>query len=381
MDREFTGERFIPGQGGAEIAYEHMHRYLFARRFAPSGRVLDVASGEGYGAALLAAAGRLVCGLELDAGSVAAARARYGSRGVEFLRGDAAGLPLATGSIRLAVAFEVLEHVAVENQERLVAELARVSARDGIVLISTPDRKAYSEARRYSNPFHTRELDRREFHALLAAHFGFVRLYRQQVRAGSVILADDASPGAGSEVLSDPAPEGRAAPSSELYFIAAAAHTPVLDALPSASSYVDRTDFLIEMLHSDVERLGAWGKSLEQAVAERDAQLRTTMEDGAREIDSRDATIRGLQDKVADEVRWRGMLQGEVTRVTKEFEDRSRWALDLEQQVGDRDRKLGNAMQDLDQTIRDLRRLEGRFEQVRRSLAYRILRRLRLIPE
>ena len=49
----FTGERFLPGVPG-EIAYEHCHRYAFARRFVAGARVLDAACGEGYGAALLA---------------------------------------------------------------------------------------------------------------------------------------------------------------------------------------------------------------------------------------------------------------------------------------------------------------------------------------
>ena len=51
---EFTGERFLPSCSG-EIAYEHWHRYAFARRFVQGKRVLDAACGEGYGTALLGA--------------------------------------------------------------------------------------------------------------------------------------------------------------------------------------------------------------------------------------------------------------------------------------------------------------------------------------
>lgn len=52
--REFTGERFIPGQVGAVIAYEHLHHYAFASRWARGMRVLDVATSSGCGAAVLA---------------------------------------------------------------------------------------------------------------------------------------------------------------------------------------------------------------------------------------------------------------------------------------------------------------------------------------
>ena len=45
-DLTFTGERFLPACAG-EIAYEHWHRYAFARQYAEGKRVLDAACGEG----------------------------------------------------------------------------------------------------------------------------------------------------------------------------------------------------------------------------------------------------------------------------------------------------------------------------------------------
>ena len=50
---EFNGERFTTAVDG-EIRHEHFHRYLFALQFCKGKSVLDVASGEGYGSALLA---------------------------------------------------------------------------------------------------------------------------------------------------------------------------------------------------------------------------------------------------------------------------------------------------------------------------------------
>ena len=51
---EWTGERCLPWGDDLAMVYEHYHRYLFAAALAPGKRVLDLASGEGYGAALLA---------------------------------------------------------------------------------------------------------------------------------------------------------------------------------------------------------------------------------------------------------------------------------------------------------------------------------------
>ena len=52
---------------------EHYHRYLFARSLAHGCDVLDVASGEGYGAALLAQVARSVIGVEYSAPTARAA--------------------------------------------------------------------------------------------------------------------------------------------------------------------------------------------------------------------------------------------------------------------------------------------------------------------
>lgn len=48
------GERFLPEIMGGITALEHVHRYLFALQLIPGRRVLDIASGEGYGTSLLA---------------------------------------------------------------------------------------------------------------------------------------------------------------------------------------------------------------------------------------------------------------------------------------------------------------------------------------
>ena len=69
-DLEFTGERYLPGVAG-EIWMEHWHRYHFAASFVAGKRVLDVASGEGYGSALLARTAAHVTGADLSAEAVA----------------------------------------------------------------------------------------------------------------------------------------------------------------------------------------------------------------------------------------------------------------------------------------------------------------------
>jgi hypothetical protein len=41
---EWTGERFLPWIEGAQINYEHLHRYAFAAQFVKGKKVLDLAN-------------------------------------------------------------------------------------------------------------------------------------------------------------------------------------------------------------------------------------------------------------------------------------------------------------------------------------------------
>ncbi len=63
---EYTGERYLPWEPNAQASYEHYHRYLMALSFAKEKRVLDLASGEGYGTALLASVAAEATGIDKD---------------------------------------------------------------------------------------------------------------------------------------------------------------------------------------------------------------------------------------------------------------------------------------------------------------------------
>ena len=177
-DLEFTGERFVPGIAG-EIAHEHWHRYAFARRYVAGKRVVDVACGEGYGSALLAGVAAAVTGIDIDAGAIAHARASYaGIANVRFEEGSAAALPLPDASVDVVVSFETIEHLPREDQPRMLAEIARVLGRDGVLVLSAPNPVEYSTARSYRNPFHRHEPDRAELEALINGAFPAQRWFQ-----------------------------------------------------------------------------------------------------------------------------------------------------------------------------------------------------------
>src|SRR5438876_4947809 len=91
---EWTGERFLPWARGATTAYEHLHRYAYAATLVKDKRVLDLASGEGYGSRMLASAASSVVGIEIDPEVVRHATAKYGSPNLQFLPASITAVPI-----------------------------------------------------------------------------------------------------------------------------------------------------------------------------------------------------------------------------------------------------------------------------------------------
>jgi ubiquinone/menaquinone biosynthesis C-methylase UbiE len=120
---QFTGERWTSAASG-QIELEHLHRYLAARDLCRGKDVLDIASGEGYGTALLAQVARRAIGIDVAASVSAHAAAAYAGPNLHYLTGDARSIPLAAGCVDVVVSFETLEHFA--EQEQFLAELRRV---------------------------------------------------------------------------------------------------------------------------------------------------------------------------------------------------------------------------------------------------------------
>ena len=240
---EFTGERFVPWLSG-EIAYEHWHRYAFAQRFVAGRRVLDAACGEGYGTALLAKSAAQAIGLDVDPAAIAHARAAYAGRPrLQYERGSVAAIPLPDASVDVVVSFETIEHLPAADQPAMIAEFERVLAPGGLLLISSPNKKVYSDDTGYSNPFHLHELYRDGFADLLAARFPHQRWFRQARLVASAIWEEgaggsvEALTGDGRDAEAMPVPEG-------MYFVTAAAKSAAAlpDAVPALSVYVDRDD-------------------------------------------------------------------------------------------------------------------------------------------
>lgn len=295
----FTGERFLPERGG-EIWYEHWHRYALAHQLSPHATVLDVASGEGYGAALLAGSAARVVGVDISPAAVQHAKNRYGHlANLEFVTASCDRLPLADASFDLAVSFETIEHI--QTQQAFIAELARVLRPDGVLILSSPNKRTYSDALDYHNEFHVHELYRNELESLLRGAFPHIHWLGQKLFFHSVIWPE--TPAAGpAEYMTNDGQHTTAAsqPVTEpMYYIAVCSRNPAM--LPGALNKLSLFGDAAETVYQDYVRqtrrvmeLDGLLKNREHLIAERDnfLSLRTQqMEERERLIAERDALL------------------------------------------------------------------------------------------
>ena len=158
----------------------HLARYLFAADYARGRRVLDAGTGSGYGARLLRSTGAMtVVGIDLAPETIQQAITRFGGDGVEFFVDDCEQLGQVVGPFDLICSFESVEHL--HHPERFLDAAGRLLARDGNLLISTPDRASTPPFvnGRPKNPFHIREWYEEEFCTLLSGYFAEVKMYAQ----------------------------------------------------------------------------------------------------------------------------------------------------------------------------------------------------------
>lgn len=174
-----TGERTAPG-------WEH-ERYWFLRHLAvyqwiletvlhQGDTVVDVGSGEGFGASLLAEQAELTLALELDEPTCRHALQAYPHS--HSVCANVIALPLAPASIDLVVSLQVMEHVW--DVRGYLAELRRVCK--GTLALSTPNRPVFSpglgRSQKPINPFHVEEFDAEQVTAACRlAGFDDVRIF------------------------------------------------------------------------------------------------------------------------------------------------------------------------------------------------------------
>ncbi len=346
---KFTGERYVPSEAG-EIRQEHLHRYAWCVPLVRGLDVLDIASGEGYGSAMLAAAeAKSVVGVDISAEAIRHAQTTYGNaKNLRYLEGSATAIPLAAASIDVVVSFETIEHLA--EQEEMLAEIRRVLRPNGLLVISSPNRKIYSEQAGYHNEFHVRELDFDEFSGLLSKHFDSIAYYGQRLAAGSMISGVAASMGSSTYaavVDSGNSVQSRTVALVEpVYYLAVASLT--RGALPELSPSVLHSEK--EDLYAHVRKIAQWARDQDNEVARlgdlvKDEQARSLAaiswgQSQEAELKKVHKVVASAQTAHAEAVGWAQKLESElkganqrIAQLQQEHESLASWGQSQETEL------------------------------------------------
>ena len=245
IELKWTGERYLPGVGD-DIELEHLHRYMFASEFVKGKSVLDIACGEGYGSFFLSKKASQVTGVDISDNAVCYASKKYVSSNLKFLHGDCKDIPLKDNSVDVVVSFETIEHH--DAHEEMLKEIDRVLREDGVLIISSPDKKEYSDVRQYNNKYHVKELYFDEFNNLLKDYFPYVNIMVQRLKYGSFIHQ--------LEKNKDPKKNIHFNLSAPLYFIAVASRINVVAGFDSFyEGKLEKSDVLLAEKQNAAEQI------------------------------------------------------------------------------------------------------------------------------
>jgi SAM-dependent methyltransferase len=179
-------ERLSPASHDYVELLFHWHRYQMAGTRLQGLKVLDLGIGTAYGAAYLSGMASSLTGIDIDVQAVEEAKALYQAPHLTFLAGDLASQKFDGGTFDAVVMFEVIEHIAKDEQPALLQEIRRVLKPGGLLLMSTPDHERTPEFSE-ENPYHIGELTAEELDTLLSSEFAYSDIYSQEINAASII--------------------------------------------------------------------------------------------------------------------------------------------------------------------------------------------------
>jgi ubiquinone/menaquinone biosynthesis C-methylase UbiE len=175
-----THERALPAHEAQSLEdylvyLKHVALYKFVLRHVARKRVLDLGCGEGYGSDALAHTAHFVAAADSNLAVVTHARQKYTRANLAFIVCDAQHLPFRAATFETVISFEVIEHVP--NARAYLEEIRRVNTAQGVVIVSTPNRRLrLLPFQKPWNRFHRREYDVRGLERAIGVIFPRVQL-------------------------------------------------------------------------------------------------------------------------------------------------------------------------------------------------------------
>lgn len=272
-------ERLRPNtQDDSELLF-HWHRYQAIEQVTQGKSLLEIGFGDGYGAHYLSASAHSVIAVDIDADAVDEAKAHYVSPNLVYQEASGLSLPFPDHHFEVVIAFEVIEHLERQDQERFLREVQRVLRPGGLFALSTPDHHRTVELEA-NNPWHIGEVSAEELKHLLGQYFPHVDLYYQELSAASIMWNPDHLSEVGygyaysrTDGLSHPAP------------VALTSHLPLVTLASAQPITVNLSGFCTDTERSLLVKL--WDKvgSLEYTLHEERAQHHQALNEQQRVID------------------------------------------------------------------------------------------------
>jgi len=384
---EWTGERYLPYIDpevcGAEIHYEHLHRYALASRFAQGKRVLDLASGEGYGSYLLSQAANHVVGIDIDGTAVDHATKTYQRVNLEFIEGSMLNVPIDNGQLfDIIVCFEALEHV--EEHTALLSEVKRLLKDNGLFIVSSPNKKIYSQESEPANPFHKKELYFSEFRKLLHDNFSNVVFLGQRVVCGSRIW-DLASESSSHPVQvnicrdKDQFQFTNVIDENPLYYIAIATDGNINEVGDASSTLCDLSDSLIrhkqlleKLAASTLNNVSVLTNEL-SAISTENARLQEQYNTVVQELQQKDRAVLDLTNKFSVVSTENARLREQYDVAVQELQQKDRAVSDLTNKLSAVSAENARLQEQYDTSVQMSQKLEQELFAIKRSVSHQLM--------
>ncbi len=189
---EFSGERYLPEMNiDSEISIFHRQRYESILSICAGKNVVDAACGEGYGSSFIAEKATCVIGIDISHEAIENAKGKYQKENLHYYEASVERIPVEDNWADVFVSYETIEHVTEDIQRKFLKEIRRILKKDGILIMSSPDKRNYSDIPQFHNEFHVHELYFEEFDALLKRYFPNRKYYYQGMFCNSYIFGKE----------------------------------------------------------------------------------------------------------------------------------------------------------------------------------------------
>ena len=395
---EIAAERLDPTVRADHQATQHLVRYEWAARFVGGKRVLDCASGMGYGSALLADRGaEEVVGVEISPEAVAYAKKTHARANVRYLCVDATRLgeaPEAAGAFDAIVCLETIEHT--EDPRALLDVFDQLLKPDGVLILSVPNDAAVGA----SNPFHRWHGSVQDIAGLLRPRFARVEALAQVHAVGSSILPLEMLGAVGEPGQTPGAPrKSSVAVVGEVLIDQTSGHVfacfkqrtgaagsePIACLLPNGFGYVRELEQVRDRLWQELQRLKgehqAQAAALESAQRDADAALKERDEAraecgrlagewtaGAEQLQELRTQHEQLWSNAQQFLRERDAATTESRRIADEWSVLSAQHRELRSQHDQLWSDAQRFIQERDGALAEVKRLAGEWEMLRTQL-------------